>query len=690
MYHQYKIYTDNINKLKRASKNNHWQKYFKENVKNSKKIWQGINSLLNKQRKKQNTIYLEEKGFISDPHKVANKFNDFFLNVAGKLSEKIADKNSKFQDYLKNPNRSSFFLKETEPGDFVKVINKLDVKKSGDIYDITPGNVKLTGPIVAQCLSIIFNRCIREGIFPSAFKKAKIIPLHKGDSVLTVSNYRPISLLPIFSKLFERVIYDQFIDYIEKNKILDQLQFGFQKNKSTENAISTIITTITGAASEKKSSYCIFLDFAKAFDTVNHKILVEKLKYYGVKDKSLSLFEDYLSNRKQVVEVNGVISDEGIIQHGVPQGSILGPLLFLLYINDISKSSDILKFFLFADDTTVFYSADPKDANSENILNCELEKVSCWLAANKLSLNVKKSNFLHFHRGNSKKIPLQLKINGTLVEEKQSTKYLGTFIDNKLKWKTQMEHIKTKLARNIGLISKIRYCAKDVCLNLYHSLVQSHINYNILNWTCTHKSITEPIEKKIKKAIRVISFAKTKYDHTEPFFKQHKILPFYKHIQLRRASFMWKVSNGFVHPPICDIFAKNPHDGKYLLPHVKADYEKNHFHYSCVKAWLQVPDEIKQVSTVSCFNLRYKDHLLGNPNNTNNNNNNNINNNNNNNINNNDNRNAIPNNRNNDNETTLNIRNQFDGIRILRRGRNNQYQLTANWTGQGLIDRWDN
>ena len=221
--------------------------------------------------------------------------------------------------------------------------------------------------------------------------------------MLTVSNYRPISLLPIFSKIMERLIYNQFIEYIEKYKILSELQFGFQKNKSTEHAISSIFNTITNALSNKQSSYCIFLDFATAFDTVNHKILIEKLNYYGVQGKTLSLFESYLSNRTQVVEVNGKTSEKGLIKHGVPQGSILGPLLFLLYINDISKSSDILKFFLFADDTTVYYSADPNDENTEKILNHELEKVTCWLAANKLSLNVKKSNFLHFHYGKTQK-----------------------------------------------------------------------------------------------------------------------------------------------------------------------------------------------------------------------------------------------------------------------------------------------
>ena len=260
-----------------------------------------------------------------------------------------------------------------------------------------------------------------------------------------------------------------------------------------------IISNITRATSKNFSSYCIFLDFAKAFDTVNHTILLEKLKYYGVTDKTLDLFHSYLSNREQVVEVNGVQSDKGIIQHGVPQGSILGPLLFLIYINDISKSSSILKFFLFADDTTVFYSADPNDPNTEKILNTELEKVSCWLAANKLSLNVKKSNFLHFHRGKSAKIPIQLKINNTPVEEKDSTKYLGAFIDNKLNWKIQIQHIKTKLSRGIGIITKIRHSVGEACLNLYHAFVQSHINYNILNWSCIPNSSLDPIEKKSKK-----------------------------------------------------------------------------------------------------------------------------------------------------------------------------------------------
>ena len=225
----------------------HYQKFFKENFRNSRKIWMGINTLLNRHKKQQNTIYLEDNGFISDPTKVANKFNDYFLNVADKISAKIENKNSKPQDYLKNPNKSKFSLKETTPDEIIKITNQLDSKKSGDIYNISPEIVKLSDKIVAESLSIIFNRCIKEGHFPDVLKIAKVIPIHKGDSILSVSNYRPISLLPIFSKIMERLIYNQLIEFIEKHKILSELQFGFQKNKSTEHAISSIISNITNA-----------------------------------------------------------------------------------------------------------------------------------------------------------------------------------------------------------------------------------------------------------------------------------------------------------------------------------------------------------------------------------------------------------------------------------------------------------
>ena len=208
-------------------------------------------------------------------------------------------------------------------------------------------------------------------------------------------NYRPISVLPIFSKMMERLMYNRLLSFIKKHDILYEHQYGFQAGKSTELAINSLLGNITEAFEEKKRIICIFLDFSKAFDTVNHQILLKKLHYYGIRGHALKWFESYLSKRKQRVSIGDTNSEIGMLTCGVPQGNILGPLLFLLYINDITKSSNLLKFLLFADDTCLSYSFKPNE-NPESIINKELKKVTDWLVANRLSLNVDKSNYLIF------------------------------------------------------------------------------------------------------------------------------------------------------------------------------------------------------------------------------------------------------------------------------------------------------
>ena len=260
--------------------------------------------------------------------------------------------------------------------------------ESADIYDISAKFLKLAGPVLIEVLSSIFNGCILECSFPNALKLAQIIPIHKGDSQFEASNYRLISLLPIISKIFEKLIFNRLHDFLSKHKLLSPNQFGFQKNSSTGFAVNAILTKITNAFETKNIACCIFLDFAKAFDTGNHNILINKLEHYGIRGVCLNLFKNFLTNRQQCTEINGTISYIEVTKCGVPRGSILGPLLFLLYIHDIVKSSKILKFYLFADDTTLFYSSK-NIAETENILNMEIIKVTDWLVSNKLSLNIK-------------------------------------------------------------------------------------------------------------------------------------------------------------------------------------------------------------------------------------------------------------------------------------------------------------
>ena len=272
-----------LKKLIKKSKKNYYKIFFSENANNIKKTWKQLNNILNKHKKNQQISQLSINGtLISDQKIIANKFNSYFTNVAYELNKNIPKSNNIYQDYLKNPNEHSFYVNETNPHEISQIINDLKNSSAADIYDITTKFVKVASSSITRNLAIING-----GIFPQLFKIAKVVPLFKNDSPLTVPNYRPISLLPIITKIFERLMYNRLISFINKYNIITPNQYGFQAQKSTELAINEICNNINKTFENKESAFCIFLDFAKAFDTVNHNILLNKLEYYGIRGSPL-------------------------------------------------------------------------------------------------------------------------------------------------------------------------------------------------------------------------------------------------------------------------------------------------------------------------------------------------------------------------------------------------------------------
>ena len=279
---------------------------------------------------------------------------------------------------------------------------------------------------ISQSLTIIINQMLTTGIFPDAFKLSKVIPLFKkGDSSLLV-NYRPISLLPTISKVFERVIHDQMYEYFNQFNLLAEQQYGFRKQHSTEYAAIKLIDHVSKEMEAGKTPTSVYIDLSKTFDTLTFEVLLYKLKYYGVTDTAFDLLKSYLTNRKQYVVFDGCHSEHVEIYTGVPQGSILGPLFFSIYINDLITVSNRLNFLMYADDTTIYFNLEDFDnLTKETDINRELEKVNIWLKLNKLSLNTQKTKLMLFHRKQKHLDEINVVINGIEIEHVPSFNFLG-------------------------------------------------------------------------------------------------------------------------------------------------------------------------------------------------------------------------------------------------------------------------
>ena len=373
----------------------------------SAKTWQTINELCNFKTKRRilpPRLIIDEISVAQEPVEIANYFNKYFSEIGDKLASKITPRNTNTPDYsssLNNP-RSSFFLVPTTPNEIIDIITTLNDKKATRKNDPEIKFLKYSKIIIAKYLSKIFDLCIIKGIYPESLKVAEVVPIYKNGNENKATNYRPISLLSPINKIFEKLIYNRLISYLDKYDLLSPNQFGFRKNMSTTDAINYIHDNIV-----KNNEYLfyiyglytcsIFMDLSKAFDTVNHKLLLQKLsKHFGIRGKPLDLIKDYLHERYQYTCFNGICSQTLKIILGVPQGSCLGPLLFIMYINDVPMTSNF--------STTLFAYTYLSLSNSnlkilERNTNIELTKIDKWFCENKLSINYNKTFFL---KSNSK------------------------------------------------------------------------------------------------------------------------------------------------------------------------------------------------------------------------------------------------------------------------------------------------
>ena len=581
-------------------------------------MWKILKEVINKNKtSNMSSQFVINNQNVSDNKVIAEAFNDFYVNVGANLAKAIPNESEiRPESYILHEKQQSIFLKPTDKEEIESVILKLKDSAAG-YDDIVPRIIKLSYGIYVEPLVHIFNLSFMQGVFPTELKVAKVIPLYKKDDKANIANYRPVSILPVFSKILEKLLHARLVEFIDKYDILYKYQFGFRSKHSTNMDLLQIVDKIMNHFQDGDFVIGIFLDFSKAFDTVNHEILLRKLSKYGIRGVALKLMSNYLNNRTQFVQY-GVNSSMKNISCGVPQGSILGPILFLLYINDIINVSPVLLPILFADDTNIFVNGKCL-TQMVSVLNNELVKLVTWLNVNKLSLNVSKTHYIIFSSKRKKvntDVLTPIVINNLPINRVHSTSFLGVMVDEKLNWQDHIKHIKNKMSKGIGVLCKARKLLKESTLvTLYNTLIYPYLTYCIEVWGGCRSSDINSVFLLQKRAVRIIASAPFRANSCN-LFKKYKILPIAQVYVYCILVFMFKFNSSML-PKIFDTMFKYINNsyctrqtGKLYVPIGKCSSMYNMIRFKGVKLWNSYYDIIDTACNIHTYKKKLKLHLM--------------------------------------------------------------------------------
>ena len=500
----YKILRNKTTALIRLSKNRYYRKSIENSKDNSRQLWKAINNITHRNKRKTKTLPDKD-----DASTTANKMVKYFSSVG---KENVEDDLTNFK-LNSNKTEKDFTTNLISTEEVIEIAKNLKHTNSRGIDDIEIFFIKKFINYIAEPLKHVINCSFETGIFPECLKNTIIVPIHKQGDINEFSNYRPISITSNISKIFEIAFLNRLNDHLGQNNILNNEQYGFRKNIGTDEALAKLFEEIYNNINKGLKTVAIFIDLTKAFDKVNHKILLTKLQRYGIKDKTKRWCETYLKDRRICVRIGNQIGQYESINWGVPQGSILGPTLFLIYINDIYNIKLNGVILNYADDCVIINKARTIDKLSNESTN-DIQKFNEWCHYNKLNINIKKTKYIYFTLKNQNvifdikihKINCHgLKCKCENLERTNYIKYLGIYVDQNLKWNVHTDKLCSHLKKMCYYFYYIRnYLDTKTCLKVYFALVNSYINYGILIWGSTYDVHINRLHKIHKNILRII------------------------------------------------------------------------------------------------------------------------------------------------------------------------------------------
>ena len=571
-----------------------------------KGIWQSIKLAANLPTKSNSQNMLKSKNL-----NVVN-LNEHFCNIGPKLRESIPIYTGiSYKDFLIGENQCSLSSFTPVSSVFIDSYIK-SLSSSKAITDHIPLRVfKAITPIMLPSLTHVVNLSLTSGKMPDILKIANVAPIHKGDDPNDPDNYRPISILPIVSKCIEHCVSEQTTRYFESNKLLTNKQYGFRKNYSTTYLTLDLFDRLFDSKSTKNTPAIIFLDIKKAFDTVDHDILINKLKFYGVDGTVILWFKSYLSGRKQCTKFDGLQSTYLDIICGVPQGSLLGPLLFSVYINDMVNACNLSKPYLFADDGALLF----ENICRKTYLSIRIEMLTIikWLSVNKLSLNIEKTKILIFDNAN-----FSVKINIGIgskyyIKECKSYKYLGLIVDNNLKFDLHVDYIKRKIQKRIGAMYRGSSLLPIKYRKMFaNALILPNFDYLDTIYGRASKSKLHELDILYKKVAK-IALGVEKTESSINVYRDMKWLPLHLRRQVHLFTYMFKIIKGQSPSNFINKFkfiSGGSRDGSNCNLYTPKSTSLKNFYYLGAKAWNILPTSLRNMEDPKLFGKIYKANLL--------------------------------------------------------------------------------